>query len=109
VGKGSALPLLGVAALLETLPAPSTDGVYKVCQQLKDIPATTPTQQEKSSLQRWAEVSISTLSHSKVGGQRAIHETPELGTASSPAPISAHDQLSHADAQPGPLVNHQNH
>jgi hypothetical protein len=43
--------MAAVAALLDTLPAPSTDGMEKVYQQLKDIPSTTTATQAESSLQ----------------------------------------------------------
>jgi hypothetical protein len=36
--------MVKVAALLDTLPTPSTDGVDKVYQQLKDILSTAATQ-----------------------------------------------------------------
>jgi hypothetical protein len=54
-----------VAVLLDTLPAPSTVGVDKVYQQLKNILGPAAAQQVESSLQRQAEVSISTPSRSK--------------------------------------------
>jgi hypothetical protein len=56
------------AVLLDTLPAPSTDGVNKVYQQLKNILDTTVMQQAESSLQHWSEASISTLDGSKAKG-----------------------------------------
>jgi hypothetical protein len=55
-----------VAALLDTLPTPSTDGVDKVYHQLKDILSIATAQQVESSLQHGIEVSISSIGHSKV-------------------------------------------
>jgi hypothetical protein len=53
--------------LLDTLPAPSTDKVNKVYHQLRDILSVATKKEEESSLQRWAEVSISSLGRSKAG------------------------------------------
>jgi hypothetical protein len=47
-----------VAALLEVLPTPSTDGAGEVYQQLKSILGTTTMQQAESSLLHWDEASI---------------------------------------------------
>jgi hypothetical protein len=47
-----------VAALLDTLPAPSKDGMEKVYHKLKDILNIAAAQQEESSLQCWADVSL---------------------------------------------------
>jgi hypothetical protein len=71
-----------VVALLDTLPTPSTDGVDKAYQQLKDILDAAAAQQVEISLQRQAEVSISTLGLSKPEWRRAIREPPEVGMAS---------------------------
>jgi hypothetical protein len=50
---------MGMAAmLLDTLPAPSTDGANKVYRQLKNILGVATKQQAKSSLQQQAEASI---------------------------------------------------
>jgi hypothetical protein len=57
-------------ALLVTLLVPSADGVDKVYYQLKDILGVAATQQAESSLQRWVEVSISSLGHSKANRQK---------------------------------------
>jgi hypothetical protein len=57
-----------IAALLDTLSAPSIDGVDKVYQQLKNILSSTTAQQEESPLQHRVEAYISTLNHSKVKG-----------------------------------------
>jgi hypothetical protein len=46
-----------MATLLDTLPAPSVDGVDKVYHQMKDILSIAAAQQAESSLQDWAEVS----------------------------------------------------
>jgi hypothetical protein len=55
------------AAVLDTLPAPSIDGVDKVYHQLKDIRSITTSQQAKNSLQCRAEVSVSRPGRSKAG------------------------------------------
>jgi hypothetical protein len=47
------------------LPASSTNGVGGVYHQLKVILGIAIEQQTESSLQRWAEVSVSSPSHSK--------------------------------------------
>jgi hypothetical protein len=60
-----------VAELLDNLPAPSTDGVNKVYQQLKDILGAAAVQQAERSLQHHAEASVSTLGYSKAGWPRA--------------------------------------
>jgi hypothetical protein len=60
-----------VAALLDTLPAPSTDGVGEMYQQLKSILGTTTAQQAESSLQHWVEASVSPSICPKDGEQRA--------------------------------------
>jgi poly(3-hydroxybutyrate) depolymerase len=52
-------------ALLDTLPTPSIDRASKVNQQLKDILRIVAEQQAESSLQRWAEASVSSPSRSK--------------------------------------------
>jgi uncharacterized protein YecE (DUF72 family) len=57
-----------VTVLLYTFPAPSTDRVDKVYQQLKNILGTTIMLQAESSLQHWAETFVSTLGHSKDRG-----------------------------------------
>jgi hypothetical protein len=87
-----------VDALLDTLPAPSTDGVDKVYQQLKNILGHPTAQQVESSLQRQEEVSILTPGRSKARWQKAAQELPEVGMTSSLVRISAHDRLSHSDA-----------
>jgi hypothetical protein len=43
--------MAAATALLDTMPAPSTNGVGKVYQQLKNILGTAAAQQAKSSLQ----------------------------------------------------------
>jgi hypothetical protein len=60
-----------VAALLDTLPAPSTNMVDKFYHQ-----------QAESSLQRWAKISISNLDRSKASRQRTTTELPMVSTAS---------------------------
>jgi hypothetical protein len=53
------------ATLLDTLLEPSTNGVNKVYQQLKNILGVVAEQQVDSSLQRQAEASISSSGRSK--------------------------------------------
>jgi hypothetical protein len=53
--------------LLDTLLAPSVDGVDRVYRQLKYILDIVAAQQTESSLQHWAEVSISSTGCSKAG------------------------------------------
>jgi hypothetical protein len=60
-----------VAELLDNLLAPSTDGVNKVYQQLKDILGAATAQQAERSLQHHVEASVSTLGYSKAGWPRA--------------------------------------
>jgi hypothetical protein len=79
------------AMLLDTLPAPSTDEVDRVYHQLKHIFSITAAQQAESSLQRWAEVSISNPGRSKAGRQKATMKHPVAGTTSSRAQILVHD------------------
>jgi hypothetical protein len=76
--------------LLDTLPTPSTDKVNKVYHQLRDILSVATEQEEESSLQRWAEVSISSLGRSKASQQRTTMEHPMVRTASSPAWAPSH-------------------
>jgi hypothetical protein len=57
--------VVSVMALLDTLPAPSIDGVGKVYQQLKDILGVAAKQQIESSLRWWANVSVSTPGRAK--------------------------------------------
>jgi hypothetical protein len=96
------------AVLLDTLLTPSTDGVDMVYQQLKDILGVAAAQQAESSMQHWVEVSISTVGRSKAGWQKAAQETPEVGAASTPVRVSAHDRLSHLEAQSEPEASCQN-
>jgi hypothetical protein len=51
-----------IDVLLDTLPAPTTDGVDKVYHQLKDIIDITTMQQAESSIRHRIEVLISSLS-----------------------------------------------
>jgi hypothetical protein len=73
-----------VAALFDTLSEPSTDGVGKVYQRLKDILGVAAEQQAESSLQQQADVFISSPGRSKVSRQGTKIEHPTAGTASSP-------------------------
>jgi hypothetical protein len=98
-----------VVALLDNLPAPSTDGVDSVYHQLKDILVIAAEQQTKSSLQWWAEVSISSLGRSKASRQGTASKLPVDGTASSPTPTPTCLWLSHLSECPEPEACHQAH
>jgi hypothetical protein len=65
--------MAAVTALLDTLPVPSTNGVGKVYQQLKNILGTAVTQQVESSLKHRVKVSILTLDHSNTEGGATGH------------------------------------
>jgi hypothetical protein len=71
-------------ALLDTLPTPSTNRVDKVYCQMKDILGITVAQQAESSLQCWAEVSVSALSHSRASQQKEAMELPVGGGVPHP-------------------------
>jgi hypothetical protein len=73
------------AALLDTLPMPSTNGVDGVYHQLKDILSIATEQQAESSLQQWVEASISSPSHSKASQHETALELPMVQTVSSSA------------------------
>jgi hypothetical protein len=96
-----------VAVLLDTLPTPSTDRVDKVYRQLKDFLIITAMQQEESSLQRWAKVSISSLGRSKATREKAAIELPMAATASLPAQILARARPCHPNRHPEPLTCRQ--
>jgi hypothetical protein len=93
-----------VAALLDTLPAPSIDGVGEVYRLLKNILDTTTMLQAESSLQYRVEASVLTLDNSKAGGQWAVQGALDAGTASSLARISAYDLLGHPSTRSEPQV-----
>jgi hypothetical protein len=93
-----------VATLLDTLPAPSTDGVGKVYQRLKNILRTATVHQAKSSILHQDEATILTPIHPKDGGQRISRGALEAGTTSSPARILAYDRLSRPGARSEPQV-----
>jgi hypothetical protein len=65
-------------ALLDTLPEPSTDRVDRLYCQLKGILGVAAEQQAENSLQRWAEVSVSSP-----GGSKASQQRTAAGTTSS--------------------------
>jgi hypothetical protein len=84
------------AALLDTLHAPSTNGVGKVYRQLKSILGTAAALQTESSLKHQVEATVSTPIHPKdstgdKGPPRGLRRREHL---SSPARISAYGQLS---------------
>jgi hypothetical protein len=72
------------AALLDTLPTPSINGVSKVYRQLKDILDVATKQHAESSLQRRGEVSILSPGCSKASRQRTVMENLATGTTCSP-------------------------
>jgi hypothetical protein len=71
--------VVAVVALLDTLPAPSTDGVEKVYHQLRDILVVATEQQAEISLQRHAEVSVLSLGRSKASRQKDHDRTSRGG------------------------------
>jgi hypothetical protein len=83
-----------VATLLDTLPAPSTDGVGEVYQRLENTVETAVVYQVKSSLQHQDEASILTPTCPMNGGQRVAQGALEVGTTSSLVRISTYDRLS---------------
>jgi hypothetical protein len=95
-----------VAVLMDTLPAPSTNRVGEVYQQLKSILGTATAQQVESSLQHQVEASVLPPARPKDGEQRATQRTQDAGTASSLAGFSACDRLSQPDTQSEPQVYH---
>jgi hypothetical protein len=82
------------AVLMDTLPAPSTNGVGEVFQWLKSILDTIAVQQVESSLQHRIEASVLPPTHPKDGGQWATQGTLDAGTTSWPVGFSACDRLS---------------
>jgi hypothetical protein len=93
--------------LLDTLPAPSADGVDKVYHQLKDILGTTAMQQAESSLQCRPEVSILSLDRSKFSQQKVAMELLVLGTAPSLTQILSRVRLCHPSRHPELMARHQ--
>jgi hypothetical protein len=71
------------AALLDTLPAPSTDWVDRVYLQLKDIHGVAAKQQAEISLQWQTEVFVSSPGRSKASRQGTASKLPTVGTTSS--------------------------
>jgi hypothetical protein len=98
-----------VAALLDTLLAPSTNRVDKFYHQLKGILGVTAAQQAESSLQRWAKISISSLDRSKASRQRTTTELPMVRTASLPAQVLTRIQQGNPCRRPEPPVCLQAH
>jgi hypothetical protein len=94
--------VVAAAALLDTLPAPSTNEVSEVYQWLKSILGTVAAQQAESSLQHQVEASVLPPARPKDGGQRATQGTLDVGTTSSPVGFSACDRLSRPGAQSEP-------
>jgi hypothetical protein len=83
-----------VAVLLDTLPAPSTDGVGEVYQRLKSILGTTAVQQVETSLQHRVKASIFPPARPEDGGQRATQGALEAGKTSLLVRILACDRTS---------------
>jgi hypothetical protein len=78
-----------VAALLDTLSTPSTDGVGEVYQWMKNILGITAAQQVESTLQHRVKISVLTSTVPRPGGQRATQWASKVGMASLPMWISA--------------------
>jgi hypothetical protein len=91
---------------LDTLPAPSTDGVGKVYQQLKGILDVAAEQQAESSLQHQAEGSVLSPGCSKASRQRTTIEHTATGIASSPVWAQSHLRPGHP-SRPLELVAHR--
>jgi hypothetical protein len=93
--------------LLDTLPAPSTNGVDKVYHKLKEILGVVTEQQAESSLTRWAEVSVSSQVRSKASRQRTASEVPLAGTVSSLARDPTYLRPGHLTGHPENPACHQ--
>jgi hypothetical protein len=86
---------------------PSTNGVSKVYQQLRNILSVFAEQQAESSLQWWAKVSVSSVGHSKASRQRTTIEHPAAGTTSSSAWAPSCLRLGHPFRPLEPATCHQ--
>jgi hypothetical protein len=93
--------------LLDTLPAPSTNGVDEVYHKLKEILGVVTEQQAESSLTRWAEVSVSSQARSKASRQRTASEVPLAGTVSSLARAPTYLRPGHLTGHPENPACHQ--
>jgi hypothetical protein len=91
--------MAAVAALLDALPTPSTDGVGEVYKRLKSILGTTAVQQAKSSLLHQVEASILPPTNPKDRGQKATHGAPNIRTTSSLEGFSTDDRPGQLSAQ----------
>jgi hypothetical protein len=80
------------AALLDTLPAPSTDWVDRVYLQLKDIHGVAAKQQAEISLQWQTEVFVLSPGRSKASRQGTASKLPTVGTTSSSVQAPTHDE-----------------
>jgi hypothetical protein len=87
------------AALLDTLPTPSAEGVDRVYRTLKDILGITTAKQAESSLWHWAGVSVLIPSRSKADQQKTATKPSVAKATSSLAQILAH-------VRPGPMDHH---
>jgi hypothetical protein len=96
------------AALLDTLCAPSIDGVCEVYLWLKSILGTATAQQAESPLQHWVEASVSNPICSKDGAQRATQGAPEAEMGSTSVRTLAYDRLSRPSTRSEPQV-HRRH
>jgi hypothetical protein len=83
--------------LLDTLVAPSVDGVDRVYRQLREILTITAVRQVETFIQRRAGVSILSPVRFRVSYQRTIVEPSVIGTASSSAWVPVHDPPRHSD------------
>jgi hypothetical protein len=78
-----------------------------VYQHTKNILGVAAEQQAEGSLQRRAEVSISSPGRSKASRQRTTTEHPAVGTASSPARAPSRLRPSHPNGSPEPMAHRQ--
>lgn len=95
------------AALLGTLPAPSTDAVGQVYHQLREILNVAAEQQAASSLQRRAESTVASPGRSRGTRQRAPAGPPPAGSVAAPARPSVRERLGNPDMRPLLEVRHQ--
>jgi hypothetical protein len=96
--------MAAATAILNKLPAPYTNGVGEVYQQLKNILGTTTVQQVESSIQHHVEASILTPVCPKDRGQTATQGALVVRMASLLMRISAHDRMSRPGGQSEPQV-----
>jgi hypothetical protein len=95
------------AALLDTLPAPSTDGADNGLPPIEGHPRCLYHIADVESPQQWVEILMSSLGRYKASRQRTITELPAVGTAFSPAQVPTHLQQGNPSRHLEPLTCHQ--